>query len=148
MRKTISLSQYVKKRSGLPLGASGSMTNMLKRSLGADSFENFWRYWNPIWGYYLSRYIMKPLCQWMPIWLATILTFAVSGALHDLAVVILKWKTIFFFTPWFALMGLAVVITKGFNLQYANSPWFIKAFFNVMTIVICFYGASFIDSMY
>ena len=38
MSTAISLSQYVKKRTGVALGASGSMRNMLERSLGAPSF--------------------------------------------------------------------------------------------------------------
>ena len=90
MHRSITLSEYVKKRNGVALGASGSMTNMLKRSLGANSFYLFWQYWNPIWGYYLSRKVMKPLSDFLPIWLAIILTFAVSGGLHDLAVTMVK----------------------------------------------------------
>jgi hypothetical protein len=96
MQRYISLSEYVKKRNGVPLGASGSMGNMIERSLGADSFYMFWRYWNPIWGYYLSRNVMRPLSLFLPIWLATILTFAVSGGLHDLAVTLVKWRLTFF----------------------------------------------------
>lgn len=79
MHKLISLSAYVKKRNGLPLGASGSMRNMLQRSLGAGGFHLFWHYWNPIWGYYLSRHVMKPLSQVFPKGLATVVTFSVSG---------------------------------------------------------------------
>lgn len=41
MRSTLSLSQYVKKRNGVPLGASHSMRNMLSRSFGAKSFPIF-----------------------------------------------------------------------------------------------------------
>ena len=37
-RKTLTLAQYVRNRNGVPLGASGSLGNMLKRSLGAGSF--------------------------------------------------------------------------------------------------------------
>lgn len=99
MSQSISLAQYVKKRNGLPLGASGSMRNMLTRSLGAGSFHLFWRYWNPIWGYYLSRNIMRPLTQLVPIWFAIMITFAVSGGLHDIAVSLIKWRATFFFTP-------------------------------------------------
>ncbi|WP_287008332.1 MBOAT family O-acyltransferase [Alteromonas sp.] len=69
---------------------------MLSRSLGAKSFSHFWRYWNPIWSYYLSRYVMRPLSKWLPQWLTIMITFAVSGALHDLAVTLLKWHAIFF----------------------------------------------------
>ena len=75
MPTTLSLSQYVKKRNGVPLGASHSMRNMLSRALGAKSFPIFWHYWNPIWGYYLSRNVMRPSSQFLPMWLAVLVTF-------------------------------------------------------------------------
>jgi GR25 family glycosyltransferase involved in LPS biosynthesis len=134
MHRTITLSEYVKKRNGLALGASGSMTNMLKRSLGASSFYLFWQYWNPIWGYYLSRKVMKPLSGLFPIWLAIILTFAVSGALHDLAITLVKWQLTFLFTPWFSLMSLIVLATKKLSISFANSHWLIRALANISFI--------------
>jgi len=138
MHKTITLSEYVKKRNGVALGASGSMTNMLKHSLGASSFYLFWQYWNPIWGYYLSRKIMKPLSQILPIWLAIIMTFAISGALHDLAITLVKWKLTLFFTPWFTLMSFIVLLTKKFNISYREHYWLIRASINISLIVVCF----------
>lgn len=137
MHRSISLSEYVKKRSGVALGATGSMSNMLKRSLGASSFYLFWQYWNPIWGYYLSRKIMKPLCQIFPMWLATLMTFAVSGALHDLAITLVKWKLTFFFTPWFFLMGFIVLATKKFGISFREHHWLIRASINITLIVFC-----------
>ena len=88
----ITLSQYVKRRTGVPLGSKHSMRNMLYRALGAKSFPLFWHYWNPIWGYYLSRNVMRPLASFLPVSLATLVTFLVSGGLHDIAVSIIKWK--------------------------------------------------------
>ena len=137
MRRTISLSEYVKKRNGVALGASGSMGNMLKRSLGANSFYLFWQYWNPIWGYYLSCKIMKPLSRVFPIWLAIIMTFAISGALHDLAVTLVKWRFTFFFTPWFTLMGFIVLATKRFRISYKEYHWVIRASINTALVVVC-----------
>ncbi len=137
MHRTISLSEYVKKRNGVALGAPGSMSNMLKRSLGASSFNLFWQYWNPIWGYYLSRKIMKPLSQLFPIWLAIIMTFAVSGALHDLAITLVKWEFTFFFTPWFSLMSLIVLATKKFGISYQEHGWLIRASINIALVVFC-----------
>ena len=40
--------------------------------------------------------IMKPLSRLFPIWLAIIITFTISGALHDLFVMIVKWRFTFF----------------------------------------------------
>mgnify|MGYP003626388262 CR=1 FL=1 len=137
MHKSITLSEYVKKRNGVALGASGSMTNMLKRSLGASSFYVFWQYWNPIWGYYLARKVMKPLSDLFPIWLAITLTFAVSGALHDLAITLVKWELTFFFTPWFSLMSFMVLVTKKFGISYREHHWLIRAFINISFIALC-----------
>ena len=92
-----SLSEHVRLRNGVPLGAPGSLFNMLNRSLGAKSFAAFWQYWNPIWGYYLTYKVFLPAKNIFPAGLALLFTFAVSGALHDLAVMIVKWKPIFFF---------------------------------------------------
>jgi GR25 family glycosyltransferase involved in LPS biosynthesis len=137
MHRTISLSEYVKKRNGVALGAPRSMSNMLKRSLGASSFYIFWQYWNPIWGYYLTRKVMKPLSQQLPVWLAIILTFAVSGALHDLAITLVKWKLTFIFTPWFSLMSLIVLATKKFRISYHRHHWLIRASINIALITVC-----------
>ncbi|MEP7706642.1 acyltransferase [Paraglaciecola sp. 25GB23A] len=136
MHKTISLSQYVKRRTGVPLGGSGSMRNMLERSLGAGSFNLFWYYWNPIWSYYLSRNVMRPLSRLLPFWLATITTFAISGGLHDLAVTLVKWRITFFFTPWFFIMGLLVVVSKSINIEYRAYSWPVRVLCNLAFIAL------------
>lgn len=138
MGKKVSLADYVKRRNGVPLGASGALGNMLKRSLGASSFQNFWRYWNPVWGYYLSRYIMKPLSQWLPLWLATILTFSTSGFIHDIVVSLIKKEYIFTLTPWFTLIGIVVVITTQVKFSYKHYPWIVRALINSGFIMICY----------
>ncbi|MBY6186627.1 acyltransferase [Marinobacter hydrocarbonoclasticus] len=142
MDRSVSLPEYVRRRNGLPLGASGSLQAMLRRSLGAGSFAQFWRYWNPIWGYYLSRYVMRKLHRHLPFGLSVLLTFAVSGALHDLAVTALRWQITGFFTPWFSCMGLLVILTSGLNLSYRHRPWAVRALFNLTFIVASFVVTS------
>jgi GR25 family glycosyltransferase involved in LPS biosynthesis len=137
MHRTITLSEYVKKRNGVALGSPGSMKNMLQRSLGASSFYLFWQYWNPIWGYYLSGKIMKPLSNVLPIWLAIIITFSVSGALHDIAISLVKLEPTIFFTPWFSLMSLIVIATKKFGVSYDRYHWLVRASINVSFITLC-----------
>jgi len=130
------LSQYVKKRNGVPLGAKGSMRNMLLRSFGAPSFPVFWHYWNPIWGYYLSRNIMRPLSALVPMWLAVFTTFLVSGALHDLAVALVHWKPVLFFTPWFGCMGALVIVSNKYALSYGFLAWPVRALLNILFILL------------
>jgi len=148
MDSTLSLSQYVKKRIGVPLGASHSMRNMLSRSLGAKSFPVFWHYWNPIWSYYLSRNVMRPLSSFLPIPIATIMTFLVSGTLHDVAVSIVKWKTVVFFTPWFGLMGLMVIASKKAGISYGHVAWPVRALINASFIFVSVGVTYFVESMY
>ncbi|WP_193164527.1 MBOAT family O-acyltransferase [Microbulbifer hainanensis] len=148
MQNKVSLSQYVRKRNGVALGANHSMRNMLSRSLGAGSFPVFWHYWNPIWGYYLSRNVMKPLGLFLPSWLAVVFTFLVSGALHDLAVSLVKWKVIIFFTPWFALMGITVVLSKHFAISYRSYPWFVRTAINILFIGSALLATCLVEGKY
>ncbi|MDA8621946.1 acyltransferase [Psychrosphaera sp.] len=148
MRSSLSLSQYVKKRNGVPLGANRSMRNMLSRSFGAESFPVFWHYWNPIWGYYLSRNVMRPLATLLNIPIAIPITFLVSGALHDVAVSIVKWRTVVFFTPWFGLMGLMVMASKSAEITYGHFAWPVRALINASFIFISLGATYFVESMY
>lgn len=134
MKRSLTLSRYVKKRTGVPLGASHSMRNMLSRSLGAGSFPQFWQYWNPVWSYYLSRNVMRPLSNILPDSIAVLFTFLVSGALHDLAVSLVKWKAVFFFTPWFGLMGLIVITSSKLDITYRHFARSFRAAINLSVI--------------
>ena len=148
MKSTLSLAQYVKKRNGVPLGASDSMKNMLSRSFGASSFPAFWNHWNPIWGYYLSRNVLRPLANFLPIYLATFTTFLFSGALHDIAVSIVKWKIILFFTPWFGLMGLIVIFSKWAGISYGQVSWPVRALTNASFIFVSLGITYFLETLY
>lgn len=81
----LTLWQYVRLRNGVPPGDAKSLRNMLHRALGAASFAGFWQHWNPIWGYGLGKFVYSPLRRTSPPAAAFIMTFIVSGAIHDLA---------------------------------------------------------------
>lgn len=139
MHKSISLSAYVKKRNGVSLGASGSLRYMLKNSLGAGTFADFWRYWNPVWGYYLAKFVMRPLSRALPSSVATMLTFSVSGFLHDVAVMLIKLQPSFVLTLWFSVMGSAVVLTSYAQLSYRHVIWPIRALANLSIVASCYW---------
>jgi len=133
----LNLSDYIKKRNGVPLGASNSLRNMMIRSLGAGKFSNFWKYWNPIWSYYLGKYIFKPLKIILPPDLSLLITFAFCGFIHDLVIMIIRWDFALLLTPWFLLMGLCVIIGDYAKIDYSKFTWVIRASINILIISSC-----------
>lgn len=133
----MNLSDYVKRRNGVPLGANKSMRNMLYRSLGAGKFSIFWKYWNPIWSYYLAKYVFKPLKIIFPPALSIILTFVICGFIHDVAIMLFKWNFRLILTPWFLIMGLCVVIGDYIKLDYSKYVWMVRASINIFIIGSC-----------
>jgi D-alanyl-lipoteichoic acid acyltransferase DltB (MBOAT superfamily) len=108
---------------------------MLDRSLGAGSIAGFWRHWNPIWSYSLGRFVLGPLGHVFPSWAALILTFAVSGVLHDLVIMAIRGEVAFLFTPWFSMMGIAVVGTDALGWNFKNLAWPVRAAINLTVIL-------------
>ena len=125
----------------MPLGNSDSLRNMLFRSLGAGNFSIFWQYWNPIWGFYLGKYIFKPLKLILPQALSLIITFTVCGFIHDLAIMLSKWKFILLLTPWFLFMGLSVNLSNYAKINYSKFPWIVRAGINITIILGCLFLA-------
>ena len=131
------LSEYVKKRNGVPMGHPKSLRNNLQRSLGAKNFSAFWNFWNPIFGYYLGTKIFKPLKKNLPIAFAVVLTFIFCGMVHDLVTTLLRGKLSLFFSVWFFLMGLVVVVSKHFNYNLSNRKWIFRVMVNVLIVGLC-----------
>ena len=134
--RTLTLRAYVRRRNGVPLGAPGSLSNMLRRSLGAGTFAGFWRFWNPIWGYGLGRFVNAPLARVLPASIALVVTFVVSGLLHDVAISLVKLRVFCFFTPWFALLGLLVVATEALRFDWSRGPWLVRAAANLCCVAL------------
>ena len=132
MLKSVSLSEYVRHRNGVALGAPNSLRNMLHRSLGARSFAAFWQYWNPIWGYYLAKFIYSPLRKVLPAAVALVATFVLSGALHDLAASLVMRTTVFVCTPWFLLLGIGVVIGRSLEMDLSRYAGVVRAAANIL----------------
>jgi hypothetical protein len=134
----LTLGQYIKRRNGVPLGADRSLRNMLHRSIGAKNFATFWMYWNPIFGYYLGKYIFKPLKRHFPKYLALLTTFIFCGLIHDFVTTILRGNISLFFTQWFLIMGLWVLLSDILRQDFSNQTWTVRATMNILPIVISF----------
>ena len=123
------------------MGAKNSLKNMMSRSFGAGRFSIFWKYWNPIWSYYLGIHIYKPLKLVLPSTLSLILTFGFSGFLHDIVIMILRREFALFFTPWFLLMGFCVVLGEYAKIDYSKFNLIIRAIINILIISGCLFIA-------
>lgn len=133
----MNLSEYIKRRNGVPMGASHSLRNMLYRSFGAGNFSAFWKYWNPIWSYFLGKYIFKPLKFIFPSTLALIITFVVCGFVHDLIIMLVKWKFTLLLTLWFLFMGFCANLGDYLKIDYSKFPWILRGVINALIISIC-----------
>ena len=138
----MTLSDYVEKRNGVPLGHNDSLKNMMTRSLGAGNFAAFWKYWNPIWSYYLGKYIFKPLKNILPPAVSLMLTFVFCGFIHDVVIMLIRWDFVLIFTPWFLIMSVSLVISESINLDYSKLAWIYRALINIAIIGISFILAN------
>ncbi len=100
------------------------MQKMFKKSFQAKSFREFWWYWNPAYGFFLGKYIYKPLRTFLPQSISVIFTFLACGLfLHDLPVMLLVFliKGLLFLFPitiFFTILGLINVISAKFKLSF------------------------------
>lgn len=133
----MTLTDYIKKRNGVSIGSPKSLRNNLYRSLGSKNFSTFWNYWNPIFGYYLGKFIFKPIKKIFPVALALLFTFIICGLIHDSVTTIFRAKISFFFTIWFLFMGLAVLITRSLKHNFSRQVWIVRAFINLSIISAC-----------
>ena len=147
-RRPVSLRDFVRRRNGVPLGSSGALPNMLRRSFGAGSFAGFWRYWNPIFGYYLGTYIFRPVSGVFPRAIAVIVTFLACGALHDLVTVIARGSTQFLFTYWFFLMALGLVLGEVLRLKFSRFSIGVRAAINLGYLLSCLVGAVLLQRLF
>ena len=136
-RRQVTLGEYVRRRNGVPAGSRGALRNMFHRSFGAGSFAGFWRYWNPVFGYVLGRYVFSPLRKALPSALALVATFVVSGVVHDLVSTAVRGSVAFLFTPWFFFHGVGVVLGEATGMDLSRYPWLLRASVNFTYVLVC-----------
>ena len=142
------LKQFIELRLGKQTSETNMLKEMLVRSFGADSFHEFWHYWNPVYGYYLYYKCFTPLKKYFPGYLCVILTFAASGFfLHDLP---FGWwiRLIHFFqtgdfplpfvTIWFSLMGAITLATRALKVDFGKQKFAFRAVVNSICIILPF----------
>ena len=110
----MTISQYLNRIIGTSFGKNYLQIS-IKKSFESRNFQSFWRNWNPVVGYYLAKYINKPILKMSNASISSFFTFLISGfLLHDLwfmpILYLLTNKlfwfpvTIIFLTYWFIML--------------------------------------------
>ncbi len=101
---------------------------MFSRAFTASDLTRFWQYWNPLGGYCLGYFCYAPLRRFAPRSLCLIVTFAVNGFLHDLALLwpwgLARTERLPFPFPVFTLclvmIALILLAAERYRLTLAN----------------------------
>ncbi len=106
--------EYIKRIVGTS-DALGQLQSSIIKSFQSTSFKLFWRNWNPLFGYFLSKIINRPVSRKLNGVISSLFTFLFSGLiLHDIWIMplfyILFHKVVFFpvtlifFCFWFVMI--------------------------------------------
>jgi D-alanyl-lipoteichoic acid acyltransferase DltB (MBOAT superfamily) len=120
-RRRITFRQYLRFRLGSTGGVS-TWFNFFVKPFGAASLSEFWRLWNPVYGYFLYYYAYRPLSRTMPRGLAKMVTFVLCGfALHDVPAWVITRRIL---PPGatiaFVLFGLGAVVSDAFHMDMSR----------------------------
>ena len=134
----LSFTQYLRFRLG-PAGGRKAWFNFFIRPFGAASFAQFWRLWNPVYGYFLYYFSYRPLARVIPRPAAMMVTFAACGfLLHDVPAWVVTRRvlppgaTIVFF-----FFGLGAVISEAAHMDLSRWPVAARAAVNLAYLALC-----------
>lgn len=128
------LTKYIEFRLGQ--GAWTQLRNWLTRTWGAPSFSAFWRFWNPVYGYFLFYYCYRPLRRLIPRAPAVVITFLICGfVLHDVLGWVMGGKVHFpEMTLMFLLWGGGVVVSDALLMDLSGRPLLVRVGVNIAYI--------------
>lgn len=61
----------------------------------------------------------------------------VCGALHDLAILIVRGFLTFLFVPWFFLLGVVMILGDTAEINFSSRSWLVRAFVNFTYVSAC-----------
>jgi hypothetical protein len=129
-RSRVTFQRYLEFRLGPP--GPRRWYNFFVKPFGARSFAEFWRLWNPVYGYFLYWYSYRPLSRVMPRPAAKMATFVLCGfALHDLPAWVATRRAL---PPGatiaFAFFGLGAVASEAAHMDLSRRPFRTRAAIN------------------
>ena len=115
------LKKYLDFKFGNHTDSLSCILYMLSASFFATSYRQFWQNWNPLWSYFLLYYVYKPSRKYCPQPAALVLTFIISGLLHDCVAMLLTGRLSILMTLSFFLASLFVLIEIFMDINLKNS---------------------------
>src|SRR6266496_1034371 len=118
-RRRLTFRQHLQLRLG-SRGGGSAWFNFFIKPFAARSFAEFWRRWNPVYGYFLYRFSYRPLARVLPRAWAILITFVACGfLLHDVPAWLFTWRvlppgaTIAFF-----MFGIGAILGERLLFEY------------------------------
>jgi hypothetical protein len=137
-RQRIPLRTYLDYRLGRGQPWWRQTYTVLVRPLAAPSFAEFWRTWNPVWGYYLSVWCYRPARRVLPHTAAVMVTFTASGLAHNLLAALLSHRLNPFVTVWFVLNGAVTVTSEALRMDLSRLPAPARVVVNLAYLIGCY----------
>jgi hypothetical protein len=132
------LRRYLEYRLGRQ-GGRKAWFNFFLKPFGAVSFAEFWRLWNPLYGYFLYYDVYRPLSRVLPRAVTVLLTFVLCGfLLHDVpAWIVVRRVLPPGATITFVLFGLGVIISEALHMDLSRWPAIARVALNFAYLAGC-----------
>jgi hypothetical protein len=137
-RDRISFSRYLEFRLGRQ-GGRMRWFNFFVKPFGASSFAEFWRLWNPVYGYFLYYFSYRPLRRVLSRPLAVLVTFVACGfLLHDLPAWVFARQVLPpGATITFIFFASGAIVSEMVGMDISRQPAWIRAVSNVAYLLVC-----------
>lgn len=86
-----------------------------------------------------------PAQRWVSKSISLLISFAVSGALHDLAIGLATGNWQVFFSIWFLFMGFFLLLSRKWDVTYSQFPFLIRMGINLVSLSGCFLAAGLLN---
>jgi len=134
--------EYIRRKTGNRSTEWERIVYMTRHSFTAPTFRTFWQNWNPLWSYYLTYKVYGPLRLHLPDGLAIVLTFALSGFLHDVAAMIVLGQGFFLFTCLFTMLGLWVLAEAWLGISFRKNANWMRVMYHLILLVSFTWGVK------
>jgi hypothetical protein len=116
--------------------------NFFLRPFAAPSLAQFWRRWNPVYGYVLTYFVYRPARRVLPRRLAVMATFVFGGlVMHDVPAWVVTRRAL---PPGgtisFVLFGAGVLASDEMHMDLSRQPAWVRVAANGTYVAACIAG--------